>query len=141
MDVHVPEVRSYNMSQIRSRDTKPEMIIRKFLHEKGFRYRLCVKNLPGKPDIVLPKYRVVIFVNGCFWHGHNKCKSFRFPKSRISFWKEKIEKTIENDLKNYSLLTKASYRVIVIWECTIKSSNRNITLSNLLHELNTIRNR
>jgi len=92
-DVHDKLTRSYNMSRIKSKDTKPEMLVRKFLFSKGFRYRLHVKNLPGKPDIVLPKYRTVIFVNGCFWHGHENCKYFVIPKTRTNRWKEKNLKT------------------------------------------------
>src|SRR4030095_16151820 len=98
-DVHSKETRSYNMSQIKSRNTKPEMLVRKFLHAHGFRYRLHVKDLPGKPDIVLPKYRTVIFVHGCFWHGHEGCPYFVVPKTRTEWWVEKIEKNKENDQK------------------------------------------
>ncbi len=91
-DTHSPEIRSYNMSRIRSKDTKPELIVRKYLHKNGFRFRLHVKTLPGKPDIVLPKYKTVIFVHGCFWHGHKGCKYFVIPKRNIEYWKNKIQK-------------------------------------------------
>ena len=94
-DVHDKATRSYNMSRIRGKDTKPEMIVRRFLHANGFRYRLHVKDLPGKPDIVLPKYRTVIFVHGCFWHGHEECKYFKLPGTRTEWCREKIEKNME----------------------------------------------
>ena len=98
-DVHSKEVRSYNMSQIKSKNTKPEILVRKFLFAKGYVFRLHVKNLPGKPDIVLQKYNTVIFVDGCFWHGHDNCKYFIIPKTRTDWWLEKINKTIQNDKK------------------------------------------
>lgn len=120
-DVHEPEVRSYNMSRIRSKDTKPEMIVRRFLHKNGFRYRLHVKDLPGKPDIVLPKYKTAIFVNGCFWHGHENCKFYKLSQTRADWWKAKIDKNIKNDLSNQRQLAKLGYRVFTIWECEIKN--------------------
>ncbi|WP_243347238.1 very short patch repair endonuclease [Parabacteroides sp. FAFU027] len=135
-DVHDKATRSYNMSRIKNKDTKPEILVRKFLFANGFRYRLNDKKLPGKPDIVLPKYKTVIFINGCFWHGHENCKYFRLPKTRIEWWKNKIEKNKENDLKNHTLLKDAGYHVIVIWECEIKSTNRNDTLMQLVESLN-----
>ena len=97
MDVHDKKTRSYNMSQIKSKDTKPEEIVRKYLFKQGFRYRKNDKRLPGKPDIVLPKYKTVIFVNGCFWHEHEGCRYFVWPKSNTEFWKDKISKTVERD--------------------------------------------
>ena len=120
-DVHDKVTRSYNMSQIKGSNTKPEILVRKFLFSKGFRYRINDKKLPGKPDIVLPKYKTVIFVNGCFWHGHENCKYFTLPKTRTEWWKEKIEKNIENDLNKHSQLLDLGYRVLMIWECEIKS--------------------
>nr|WP_217988362.1 DNA mismatch endonuclease Vsr [Aliifodinibius salipaludis] len=99
-DVHEPEVRSYNMSQITGKDTKPEMMVRKFLHSNGFRYRLHVKDLPGKPDLVLPKYNSVIFVHGCFWHAHENCEFFNIPKTRTEWWKEKLYGNKERDERN-----------------------------------------
>jgi len=120
-DVHDKVTRSYNMSRIKGTNTKPEMLVRKFLFSKGFRYRINDKKLPGKPDIVLPKYKTVIFVNGCFWHGHENCKYFKLPKTRTEWWKEKIEKNIENDLTKQSQLFNLGYRVLIIWECEIKS--------------------
>ncbi len=102
-DVHDIKTRSYNMSRIKGKNTKPEMLVRKFLHANGFRYRLHVKNLPGKPDIVLPKYKTVIFVHGCFWHGHEHCKYFVVPKTRTDWWLNKINSNITNDAKAIKL--------------------------------------
>jgi DNA mismatch endonuclease (patch repair protein) len=120
-DVHDSATRSYNMSRIRNKDTKPEMLVRKFLFANGFRYRLNDKKLPGKPDIVLPKYKMVIFVNGCFWHGHENCKYFKLPATRMEWWKEKIEGNIKNDIKKHALLREAGYKVMVVWECEVKN--------------------
>jgi len=122
MDVHEPEVRSYNMSQIKGKDTKPEMIVRKFLFSKGFRYRLHVKTLPGKPDIVLTKYKTVIFVHGCFWHGHKGCKYFVIPKTRTDWWLNKINRNKELDKKNISLLRQEGWKVLTIFECDLKKT-------------------
>lgn len=122
-DVHDKKTRSYNMSRIRSKDTKPEMLVRKFLFANGFRYRLHVKNLPGKPDIVLPKYKTVIFVNGCFWHGHENCKYFVIPKTRTNWWITKININTSNDLKNVKAIRKVGWKVIIIWECQIKKKS------------------
>jgi len=130
-DVHDKDTRSYNMSRIRSKDTKPELLVRKFLFANGFRYRLNDKKLPGKPDIVLPKYKTVIFVNGCFWHGHENCKYFKLPATRTEWWKEKIERNIKNDTRNHALLAEAGYRVVVIWECEVKGKNINVKLNEL----------
>jgi DNA mismatch endonuclease (patch repair protein) len=128
MDVHEPEVRSFNMSQIKGKNTKPEMLVRKFLFSKGFRYRLHVKNLPGKPDIVLPKYKTVIFVHGCFWHGHQECKYFVVPKTRTDWWLTKINSNKRNDEKALSSLTKENWRVITLWECDLKPTKAQQTL-------------
>ena len=107
------------MSRIRSKDTKPEIAVRSMLHRSGYRFRLHVKNLPGKPDIVLPKYNTVIFVNGCFWHGHN-CHLFRLPKSRTEFWKKKIQSNRERDAINRKILREEEWRVGLVWECAVK---------------------
>lgn len=123
-DVHSKKVRSYNMSRIRGKDTKPEMVVRKFLHAQGFRYRLHDKKLPGKPDIVLPRYKTVIFVHGCFWHGHANCKYFRIPSTRTEWWTNKINTNKANDAKAVKLLKKEGWKVIVIWECTLKKLNK-----------------
>lgn len=122
-DVHDKATRSFNMSRIRSKDTKPEILIRKFLFQNGFRYRLHDAKLPGKPDIVLPKYKTVIFINGCFWHGHENCKYFKLPKTRTEWWQAKIERNIINDKEKHTLLQQAGYKVIVIWECDIKNKS------------------
>lgn len=122
-DVHSKEVRSFNMSRIRSKDTKPELLVRKFLFANGFRYRLHDKKLPGTPDIVLKKYRTVIFVHGCFWHGHAGCKYFKLPATRTAWWKEKIEKNVTNDSSNILKLHEAGYFVITIWECELMTRN------------------
>lgn len=119
-DVHEPEIRSYNMSRIKGKDTKPEMLVRKFLFSNGFRYRLHDKKLPGKPDLVLPKHKTVIQVHGCFWHGHKGCKYFVIPKTRTKWWKEKIERNIERDQIAEKELKSEGWKVIVIWECELK---------------------
>lgn len=114
------EQRSKNMSRIRGKDTSIEVKVRKYLYHHGFRYRKNVKSLPGTPDIVLMKYNVALFVNGCFWHHHHNCKYATVPKTNSVYWKKKIEKNMENDIKNYNKLVQLDYRVIVVWECEIK---------------------
>jgi DNA mismatch endonuclease (patch repair protein) len=136
MDVHEPEVRSYNMSQIKGKNTRPEMLVRRFLFSKGFRYRLHVKNLPGKPDIVLAKYKTVIFVHGCFWHGHEGCKYFVIPKTRTEWWLNKINTNKANDQKAIALLIKANWKIIILWECELKPRNFQLTVNRLTSELN-----
>lgn len=131
-DVHSAETRSYNMSRIRSKDTKPEELVRKYLFSKGFRYRKNDVRLPGKPDIVLPKYKVVIFVNGCFWHGHDGCRYFVWPKNNSEFWKKKIVGNMVRDQKNYALLRELGWRVFVVWECELKQSIIKETLDSLI---------
>lgn len=131
-DVHEPIVRSYNMSRIEGKNTKPEIIVRQFLFSQGFRYRLFDKKLPGKPDIILKKYNTIIFINGCFWHKHKDCKYFVIPKTRTEWWVNKINKNVENDLKNITILKNLGWRVIVIWECELKSKNRDKTLKNIV---------
>ncbi|ASU36531.1 very short patch repair endonuclease [Mucilaginibacter xinganensis] len=134
-DVHSKETRSYNMSRIRSKDTRPEMLVRKFLHKNGFRYRLHVKTLPGKPDIVLPKYKTVIFIHGCFWHGHEGCKYYVVPKTRTEWWLNKIGGNILNDNNAEVLLKAAGWNIITIWECELKKSSLEATLENLINSL------
>lgn len=114
--------RSANMRAIKSKDTSLEVKVRKYLYHHGFRYRKNVKELPGKPDIVLDKYRTVIFVNGCFWHHHYNCKLAVIPKSRTEYWTKKISKNVENDIKNTKLLEQMDYHVITVWECEIKEA-------------------
>ena len=121
------------MSKISSKDTKPEILVRKFLFSKGFRNRINVKTLPGKPDIVLPKYKTIIFVNGCFWHGHN-CKKGKLPSSNTDFWKEKISNNKSRDAKNSDLLVKLGWKVIIIWQCEISKIDNRIKILNKLLE-------
>lgn len=135
-DVHTSAQRSYNMSRIKGKDTKPEMMVRSFLHTNGFRYKLHDKTLPGKPDIVLPKYKTVIFVNGCFWHGHNNCKYATIPKTRTDWWLQKINGNKANDTKHTQALRKLQWRVISLWECQLKPAKRDRTLERLLSKLN-----
>ena len=123
------------MSRIKGKDTKPEMLVRKFLHGNGFRYRLHDKKLPGKPDIVLPKYKTIIMVHGCFWHGHEGCRYFVIPKTKTEWWTNKIEKTRQQDLDNEQRLKDMGWRVISIFECSIKPKKREETLNNLLIKL------
>lgn len=138
MDVHDQKTRSYNMSRVKGKDTKPEEIVRKYMFSQGFRYRKNDKRLPGKPDIVLPKYKTVIFVNGCFWHKHEGCKYFVWPKSNSEFWKEKIESNIVRDKKQYEELKNAGWHVIIVWECELKKKQRMDTLERLVTEIQTI---
>ena len=134
-DVLTPKQRSYNMSQIHGKDTKPEELVRKFLFSQGFRYRKNDARLPGKPDIVLPKYKTVIFVNGCFWHKHEGCKYFVWPKNNAVFWKEKIMGNVVRDQENYKRLCALGWRIITIWECELRPHNRESTLNRVLSEL------
>ena len=134
-DVHNKETRSYNMSRIRSKDTKPEMMVRRFLFANGFRYRLHDPKLPGKPDIVLPKYKTVIFVNGCFWHGHKGCSYFVLPKTRTEWWLQKIKGTMARDKAAEVALNVMGWRVIVIWECQLKKKDQTTSLTILLTEI------
>lgn len=120
------------MSRIKGKDTKPEILVRKFLHANGFRYRLHVKDLPGKPDIVLPKYKTVIFVHGCFWHGHEGCKYYVVPKTKTEWWLNKINGNKANDEKAIDALKKDGWKVITLWECELKPATIDKTLSNLL---------
>lgn len=119
-DVMTPEQRSRCMAAIRGKDTKPEMIVRKYLFSRGLRFRVQVRKLPGNPDIALPKYRTVIFVNGCFWHGHEGCRYYRLPKSNVEFWENKIKNNKARDTRNENELKSLGWRVIRVWECDIK---------------------
>lgn len=134
-DVHTKEQRSYNMSRIKGKDTKPEMLVRKFLHANGYRYRLHDKRLPGKPDIVLPKYKTVIFIHGCFWHGHSGCRYYVVPKTRTEWWLNKINRNIANDYKAIKTLKKDRWKIITLWECDLKPVKAQKTLSMLLKRL------
>lgn len=142
-DVHEPEVRSYNMSQIKGKNTKPEVLVRKFLHSKGFRFRLHVKDLPGKPDIVLPKYKTIIDIRGCFWHKHEECKygdQISTPSKKIT---QRRESATHRDNINEQSWRKQGWNVVVIWaECELepkkkKSARREVTLTRLISRLNS----
>lgn len=119
MDKLTPERRSWNMGQIHATDTKPEVKVRSILHRLGYRFRLHRKNLPGKPDIVLPKFKTVIFVHGCFWHRHEGCKYAYTPKTRVDFWKVKFQSNIDRDRKNDANYIKLGWQVVIIWECEL----------------------
>lgn len=136
MDVLTKQQRHLNMTNIKGHDTKPELYVRKFLFANGFRYRVYDKRYPGKPDIVLPKYKTVIFVNGCFWHKHEGCKYFVWPKTNQKFWKDKIEANVERDHKNYVELEVQGWKVIVVWECEVKTiEKREARLNKLVDEI------
>ena len=132
-DNHTKEIRSHNMSRIRSKNTKPEEMVRKYLFSQGFRYRKNDTRLPGKPDIVLPKYKTVIFVNGCFWHKHENCKYFVWPKTNEDFWRTKISANVSRDQENIKLLSELGWNVIVIWECELKKQRFDCTMEKLLY--------
>ena len=134
-DNHSKEVRSYNMSRIRSKDTKPEEIVRKYLFSIGFRFRKNDKRYPGHPDIVLPKYKTVIFVNGCFWHCHEGCKYYVVPKSNPEYWIPKLDRNRERDITNIELLRNDGWNVIIVWECELKKSVRQKRLEKLTSEI------
>ena len=123
------------MSMIKGKDTKPEMLVRRFLHAQGFRYRLHAKNLPGKPDIVLPKFKTVIFVHGCFWHGHKNCKYFVVPKTNTDFWLNKINGNISRDVRVIKALKKEKWKVITIWQCKLKTDKIEKTLTALVNDI------
>ena len=138
MDKLSKEQRHRCMAAIHSRDTKPELIVRKFLFAQGFRYRLNHPRLPGKPDIVLRKYRSVIFVNGCFWHGHEGCRYYVLPKSNSDFWAAKIERNRRRDCEEQQRLARMGWHCIVVWECQLRSKERERTLRSLAYTLNEI---
>lgn len=135
-DVMTPEERSRCMAAVKGKDTKPEMIVRKYLFSKGLRYRLHVKKMPGSPDIVLKKYKTVIFIDGCFWHGHEGCKYFKMPKSNKFFWEQKIKRNKARDVANDYVLQTEGWNVIRIWECEIKKvAEREERLEHLYAEI------
>ena len=134
-DNHSKETRSYNMSMIKGKDSKAEMLVRRYLHSQGFRYRLHAKNLLGKPDIILPKYKTVIFVHGCFWHGHKMCKYFVIPKTNTDFWLNKINGNISRDVLVKKVLKKEKWKVITIWQCKLKKDKIEKTLTALVNDI------
>ena len=133
-DNHSKEARSMNMARIRSRNSKPEEIVRKYLFSNGFRYRKNVKKLPGCPDIVLPKYRTVVFVNGCFWHKHD-CPRFVWPSSNQEYWTPKILRNVERDKENVAKLKALGWKVVIVWECELKKAVRDERLKLLVAEI------
>ena len=136
-DNHTPEQRSYNMSRIRSTGSKPEELVRKYLFSHGFRYRKNVRSLPGCPDIVLPKYKVVIFVHGCFWHMHD-CGRFRWPSSNVDYWKPKLTHNVERDILNQNKLEDMGWNVLIIWECELKNNCFERTMVRACNYLNNL---
>lgn len=138
MDKLTKEQRHRNMAAIHGKNTKPEILVRKFLFSRGFRYRLNHPRLPGHPDIVLKKYRTCIFINGCFWHGHEGCRYYRLPKTNVDFWKNKIEQNKIRDKKEQRQLADMGWHCITVWECQLKPLVRDQTLESLAYTLNHI---
>ena len=135
-DIYTKLKRSQIMSKISGKETKPELLVRKYLFSQGFRFRKNVKNLPGSPDIVLPKYKAVIFVHGCFWHGHEGCKRSKLPETNKEFWKNKISATKDRDIRNVAKLEKMGWKVIIIWQCSLKNNELYINrMSELIKEI------
>ena len=132
-DVHDRKTRSYNMSQIKSKDTKPEILVRKFLFANGVRYILHSKKLSGKPDIVFPRLKKVIFVHGCFWHGHKGCKYFTVPKTRTEWWVKKINKNKHRDKENFRALKSQGWKILSVYECSLKPDKADKTLNKILN--------
>lgn len=139
MDNRSQADRSRNMSNIPSKNTKPEETVRKYLFKAGFRYRKNVAALPGKPDIVLPKYRTVVFVNGCFWHGHEGCKWFVRPKTNTDFWDTKFRYNTDRDRMNYQKLEEMGWHVLVIWECEIRHGDPQLAIDRLINQIRSER--
>ena len=137
MDLLTKEKRSWNMSRIKGKDTEPEKIVRSILHKNGFRFRLNRKDLPGRPDIVLPKYKTIILVHGCFWHRHPRCKFAYNPKSRVKFWQNKFSENLERDKNVREKLRRMDWKVIVVWECKLRNMEKlkNVLLKKLLSKL------
>lgn len=134
MDNHTKSQRSYNMSRIRSTNSNPEEVVRKYLFSQGFRYRKNDKRYPGKPDIVLPKYKTVIFVHGCFWHMHD-CGRFVWPSSNVDYWEKKINGNINRDKEHTEKLQADGWKVLTVWECELNKKNRDQTLIHLVSEI------
>lgn len=131
MDKVSPKIRSCVMASVKSCNTKPEVMVRKLLHSLGYRFRLQRKDLPGRPDIVLPKYKIAIFVNGCFWHRHKGCKKATMPTSHLEYWKAKFARNITRDKENYHKLEELGWNVLIIWECELKSILKNRIIPDL----------
>ena len=135
MDTFSKSKRSEIMAKVSGRNTKPEIRVRKYLFSKGFRYRKNVNDLPGKPDIVLPKYKTIIFIHGCFWHGHENCEAAKLPATNVEYWTKKISSNIKRDFQNKELLKKSGWNVIIIWECELKKKNEEKRLDLLVKEI------
>jgi DNA mismatch endonuclease, patch repair protein len=134
-DVHTKKVRSFNMSMIKGKDTKPEMLVRKFVFSKGLRYRLHDKKLPGRPDLVFPKYKKAVFIHGCYWHAHKRCKYFVLPKTKTEWWFDKIDGNRKRDKVNIAKLRDMNWEVIIVWECDLKPKKIDQTLHALVNKL------
>lgn len=134
-DTISPELRHYVMSQVHSSDTKPELRLRRALWRMGFRYHVNDKRLPGKPDIVLPRYKTVIFVHGCFWHGHMNCGNYRIPKTNVEFWTKKVSRNQERDQEVWRKLEAKGWSVIIVWECQLKKGNIDETVNRVVEEI------
>ena len=137
-DNHTPELRSFNMARISGKDTSIEVKVRKYLFSKGYRFRKNDKRYPGKPDIVLPKYKTVIFIHGCFWHQHPFCRYATTPKTNVEFWHSKFERNVANDKKHYAELERMGWHVIVIWECELSKKCFEETMQRVIYELGTV---
>ena len=135
VDVHDKATRSYNMSRIKGKDTKPEFIVRRYLHARGLRFRLHNKKLPGKPDLVFSKYKTVVFLHGCFWHKHDGCRYFVVPKTRTEWWLKKIDRNVEKDKENEKALRILGWKVLIIWECDLKKEKRKPILNKLYNAI------
>ncbi|MBO4394258.1 MAG: DNA mismatch endonuclease Vsr [Spirochaetales bacterium] len=135
MDKITPEQRHYTMSRIRGKDTKPEILVRKYLFSEGFRFRKNDKRYPGHPDIVLPKYKTVVFVNGCFWHGHEGCKYYTIPKTNTDFWVAKVQRNQARDRSDVEKLSQMGWNVITIWECQLEKASMELTLGKLIEDI------
>lgn len=134
MDIVNPETRSRMMSSIRGQDTKPEVLVRRFLHSKGFRFRLHRHDIPGRPDLILPRWRAAVLVHGCFWHGHSGCRYFRLPRTRPEFWSEKFAANVARDARTENALMALCWRVFVVWECAMRD-HREEALEALVREI------
>jgi DNA mismatch endonuclease (patch repair protein) len=135
MDTFSKSKRSEIMARVSGKDTKPEILVRKFLFSKGFRYRKNVKEIPGKPDIILPKYKTIVFIHGCFWHGHKNCEASQLPTSNVEYWTKKVSSNINRDSTNSQILKNMGWKVIVVWECELKTKYRDNRLHTLIKEI------
>lgn len=133
MDIYDKKKRSKIMSCIRGYNTKPEMVVRQVLHSRGYRFRLHRNDLPGKPDVVLPRYKAAIFVHGCFWHHHKGCSKSKLPETNIEFWQDKIFQNVKRDRKNIELLKRLGWKVLVVWECETRRDQLGEKLAEFLH--------